>query len=293
MLTCAIPSLSLFRRGKVRDIYFLDRGLLFIATDRISAFDAILPEGIPDKGRVLNGLSVFWFEKTTDIVRNHFTTARLAEMPLPDDADQSQLEGRSMFVRKVEIIPFECVVRDYLVGSAWREYQEHGTVCGSKLPAGMQLADQFSEPLFTPSTKAEQGHDQNVSFEYMANKLGKMLATRIKQVSLDLFCFARKFLRDRKLILVDTKFEFGLEHGELVLVDEIFTPDSSRFWKLETYRPGTQQEGLDKEFVREFLRQAHWTGEGPPPHLPAEIIEKTRARYLHVFDLITKQHLEV
>lgn len=282
-----IADLNLLKRGKVRDVYHLEDGLLFIATDRISAFDSVLPNGIPDKGKILNSISAFWFEKTKNIVANHLITTSIQDMPLPESVDKALLDGRSSFVSNIETVPYECVVRGYMAGSAWREYQKTHSICGISLPEGLQLADRFPEPLFTPSTKADEGHDINVPFEHMVGHLGKQLAKELKSISLSLFRFASDYARERGLILTDTKFEFGMQNGHPVLIDELFTPDSSRFWKADTYTPGIAQDGLDKEFVRDFLRSKNWTGDGPAPRLPDEIVKKTRARYIEVYQAIT------
>ncbi|MFC1849902.1 phosphoribosylaminoimidazolesuccinocarboxamide synthase [candidate division CSSED10-310 bacterium] len=291
LLHCELTAIPLHKRGKVRDIYSLEQGLLFIATDRISAFDAVLPNGIPDKGKVLCSLSVFWFNLTKHIIENHLITADVEKMPLPQAVDLENLRGRTIFVKSVKPIPFECIVRGYLAGSAWREYQHQGSICGIKLEPGLKIAAQLPEPIFTPATKSEQGHDINIPFSQMCQELGSDLAEQMRSISLELFNFASKYSRERNLILTDTKFEFGLEDNKLILIDEIFTPDSSRFWQQDTYEPGVPQEGLDKEFVRDYLRRVNWTGDGPPPKLPDDIVTKTRSRYLEVFQLMTGQKL--
>lgn len=285
--TFEISSLSLVKRGKVRDIYKLDEGLLFIASDRISAFDKILPNPIPDKGRILTALSVHWFHLTEGIISNHLITDKLSQMPLPLDIDSKELSGRSLYVKRAQPISFECIVRGYLAGSAWREYVKTGRISGVELAKGLKKGDKFSEPIFTPSTKAEEGHDINVSFDMMSNELGVEIANKIKEVSIELFNFASDYSAERNLLLVDTKFEFGILDGKIILIDEIFTPDSSRYWKKVTYQPGKLQEGLDKEFVREYLREQEWIGDGNPPILPEEIIKKTHGRYFEVFQMLT------
>ncbi|MCA9047224.1 MAG: phosphoribosylaminoimidazolesuccinocarboxamide synthase, partial [Planctomycetaceae bacterium] len=237
------------RRGKVRDIYDFGDRLLFVATDRISAFDYVLPNGIPHKGEVLTRISRFWFEKLQ--LANHFLTTDLSTLPLPDDTDIDQFTGRSMVVRKTRVLPFECVVRGYLSGSGWKEYQASGTVCGIRLPQGLSESDRLPEPIFTPATKAESGHDENVSFDVMSRVLGKELAERLRELSLTIYAAGVEHARSRGIIIADTKFEFGLLEGEPMLIDEVMTPDSSRFWPENKHRPGGAQVSFDKQFVRD------------------------------------------
>ncbi len=279
-----IPGLELYKRGKVRDVFFLEDKLLFVATDRISAFDWVLPTPIPGKGKVLNGLSVFWFKKTEKLVKNHFITDNPAEFGI----DVPEIKGRSMVVEKTEVIPFECIVRGYLAGSAWRSYKKTGMVGEYKLPEGLREAEKFEEPLFTPTTKAEAGHDKDVTFKEMEDKLGSEKARFLREKSIELYLFARDYLERKGIILADTKFEFGIKDGEIILIDEIFTPDSSRFWPLDSYIPGKPQLDLDKEFVRQYLLSTGWDRNSPPPELPPEIVERTKERYEKLYKLVVE-----
>ena len=278
------------RRGKVRDVYDLGDRLLLVATDRISAFDRVLPTGVPDKGRVLNGLSAFWFRHETargnHLLSTEIDDAGLDLAPKVRDA----LVGRSMVVRKAKVIAFECVVRGYLSGSAWREYRERGTVCGEPLPPGLVESQQI-EPIFTPATKADTGHDENVPFARMADALGASLATGLKASSLDIYNEAAEFARTRGLILADTKFEWGLDPKarELFLIDEALTPDSSRYWPLEGYEPGKPQPSFDKQYVRDWLDASGWDKESDPPPLPEDVVARTRAKYIEAFETLTGQ----
>jgi phosphoribosylaminoimidazole-succinocarboxamide synthase len=273
------------RRGKVRDIYDFGGRLLFVATDRISAFDWILPNGIPDKGRVLTQTSRFWFERLSDEigVRHHVLDTDPAALPLPDGTDVAALAGRSMVVRKVDIVPIECVVRGYLAGSGWKEYREGGTVCGVRLPAGLKESSRLPEPIFTPATKAESGHDINISFEETAGRIGRELAERLREQSVRIYETAARIAADRGILLADTKFEFGLAEGELILADEVLTPDSSRFWPADQYAPGKGQPSFDKQFVRDWLETTGWDKNSPPPAMPADIVARTRERYIEAF----------
>ena len=279
-----IPGLELYKRGKVRDVFFLEDKLLFVATDRISAFDWVLPTPIPGKGKVLNGLSVFWFKKTEKLVKNHFITDNPAEFGI----DVPEIKERSMVVEKTEVIPFECIVRGYLAGSAWRSYKKTGMVGEYKLPEGLREAEKFEEPLFTPTTKAEAGHDKDVTFKEMEDKLGSEKARFLREKSIELYLFARDYLERKGIILADTKFEFGIKDGEIILIDEIFTPDSSRFWPLDSYIPGKPQLDLDKEFVRQYLLSTGWDRNSPPPELPPEIVERTKERYEKLYKLVVE-----
>ena len=274
------------KRGKVRDVYDFGDRLLFVATDRISAFDWILAPGIPDKGRVLTQISRFWFERFTTIP-NHLLSMDPADLPLPDDADLESLRGRCMVVRKTEVVPFECVVRGYLSGSGWKDYQATGAVCGIDLPAGLKQSDQLPEPLFTPSTKAESGHYQNVSFEVMSQAIGQELADSLREKSIQIYQQGSEYARERGIILADTKFEFGLLDGTPILIDEVLTPDSSRFWPAETYQPGGAQPSLDKQFVRDWLETTDWDKNSTPPVLPDQIVEKTREKYFEAYKMLT------
>ncbi len=279
-----LPGLSV-RRGKVRDIYDLGDQLLMIATDRISAFDWVLPTPIPDKGRVLTGLSVFWFDYLGE--RHHLITDDVSRMPLPDGADRDLLSGRTILVHKADPVPIECVVRGYLAGSAWKEYQSTGAVCGIRLPEGMVEAQEFDEPLFTPATKAVTGHDENISFDEMARRVGKDIAEELRRRSIELYKKARAHARERGIILADTKLEWGFKDGQLILIDEVFTPDSSRFWPADQYEPGRSQPSFDKQFVRDWLAATDWDKNSPPPPLPDEIVEQTRQRYIEAYERLT------
>ena len=276
------------RRGKVRDVYDLGDRLLLVATDRISAFDWVLPTPIPDKGRVLTALSAFWFDRLG--VENHLISTQVddAGLDLPAEV-RGPLEGRVMIARKCRVIPFECVVRGYLSGSAWREYRSNGAVCGIALPDGLVESDRLPEPIFTPATKAEAGHDENVSFDRMTNDIGRELAETLRDRSLQLYREAAGFAEARALILADTKFEFGVEPstGRLLLIDEALTPDSSRYWPGESYRPGGPQPSFDKQFVRDWLDATAWDKASPPPELPGDVVAKTRAKYIRAFEILT------
>ncbi len=287
----AIDSVPFFRKGKVRDTYDLDDRLLMVASDRLSAFDVILPDGIPDKGRVLTGLSVFWFNKTNDIMPNHLISADIADLPDSLGPHREVLDGRFMIVKKAERIDIECVVRGYLAGSAWAEYQKSQTVCGQQMPGGMIESQKLDEPIFTPAMKVDEGHDENISIDRMASIVGRELTDRLSKASLELYEFARSYAAERGIILADTKFEFGMVDGELTLIDEIFTPDSSRFWDASAYEPGTSQESFDKQYVRDWLSEAGWDRNPPAPPLPAEVIEGTAVRYREAYRLITGEEL--
>ena len=283
-----LPGVELFSRGKVRDIYKLDAGLLIVATDRISAFDVILPKGIPDKGCILTQLSCFWLRNLADIVPNHLITANLDEYPDLLQPFRDQLEGRSMLVRQTKAIPIECVARGYLAGSGWKEYQSQGMVCGISLPAGLRQADRLPEPIFTPATKAETGHDENIPYEEVARRVGEETAHRLRELTLALYKRGRDYAEGRGIILADTKFEFGWAGNELILIDEVLTPDSSRFWPKKEYEPGKPQPSFDKQFVRDYLESIHWNKQPPPPNLPRDIIERTAAKYREALSLLTR-----
>ncbi|MHB0935114.1 MAG: phosphoribosylaminoimidazolesuccinocarboxamide synthase [Armatimonadota bacterium] len=293
LLTTEIPTLPLVTRGKVRDIYNVDEArLLFVATDRISAFDVVMPNGIPDKGRVLTQISLFWFEKLRAIAKNHLITADVRTYPPVLRPYAEQLEGRSMLVRRVQIQPIECIVRGYLSGSGWKEYQASGTVCGIKLPAGLRESDKLPEPIFTPSTKAESGHDQNITLQQAVTIVGERLAIQLQEASIKLYQAAADYARTRGIIIADTKFEFGLDAGgNLILADEVLTPDSSRFWDAATYQPGRAQDSFDKQYVRDYLETLDWKKEPPGPMLPDEVVEGTRARYLEAYQRLTGKPL--
>jgi len=274
------------RRGKVRDIYDLGQQLLLVATDRISAFDWVLPTGIPEKGRLLTEISCFWFD--TLKVPNHLLTTDLDGVDLPPRADRASLTGRTMVVRKAEVVPVECVVRGYLAGSAWQEYQQQGTVCGLRLPSGLGESDLLPEPIFTPATKAEVGaHDENISFDEMAQLVGRDLADDLRRRSLDIYRRGAELARGRGILIADTKFEFGRIDGEVILVDELLTPDSSRFWPADQYQPGRGQPSYDKQFVRDWLSVSGWDRNSPPPALPDEVVRKTREKYVEAYEKLT------
>lgn len=273
------------KRGKVRDVYDLGETILFIATDRISAFDYVLPTGIPRKGEVLTRMSEFWFDQLS--VNHHFLTNDLSDLELPNDTDLKALAGRSMVVKKTEVIPIECVVRGYLAGSGWKEYSRSGTVCGLSLPEDLQESSQLPEPLFTPSTKAEEGHDENINFKQMVDIVGLALSEKLRELSLGIYTQAANIARERGIILADTKFEFGILNGEVLLIDEVLTPDSSRFWPLDDYAPGRGQASFDKQYVRDWLTASGWDKNSEPPALPAEVVERTTARYIEAFEILT------
>ncbi len=277
------PELTLLHRGKVRDMYEIpgeEDKLLMVATDRISAYDVVMADPIPGKGKVLTRISLFWFDLLADIVDNHLITADVEAYPPVCHQYREQLEGRSMLVRKTRVLPIECIVRGYLSGSFWKAYQQDTTVCGFALPEGMRESDPFPEPLFTPSTKAEQGlHDENISLARMREIVGPELADRMAEISVALYRKAAEYARGRGIIIADTKFELGMAGDELILIDEVLTPDSSRFWPLDAYEPGRGQPSFDKQFLRDYLSSLDWNKQPPPPPLPAEILDKTRARY--------------
>jgi phosphoribosylaminoimidazole-succinocarboxamide synthase len=274
------------RRGKVRDIYDLGDRLLLVSTDRISAFDWVLPSGIPDKGRVLTQLSRFWFDRFD--VPHHLLSCDVADFDLPTGIDLEPLVGRSMLVRKSEVVPIECVVRGYLSGSGWKEYHESGTVCGIKLPAGLRESDKLPGLTFTPATKAEIGeHDENITFEQTCARVGRDLAEELRRRSLKIYQQGADYARTRGIIIADTKFEFGQIDGELILIDEVLTPDSSRFWPADQYSPGKGQPSYDKQFVRDWLTTSGWDKNSPPPELPKEVIANTRAKYIDAFERLT------
>jgi len=282
-----LPGLNLFKKGKVRDVYDLGDSLLIVATDRISAFDYVLPSTIPDKGKVLTQLSKFWFEYTALVCPNHMITTDIDQYPEEARRHAAVLDKRSMLVRKAQVIPVECVVRGYLAGLGWNEYRTKGTISGLRIPPGLGEADRLKKPIFTPSTKAEVGHDENISFKKMQKIAGADLAKKIREISFELYQKASLHAVSKGIIIADTKFEFGLRDGELVLVDEIFTPDSSRLWPLAGYTPGKSQPSLDKQFVRDYLLSTDWDRRSVPPPLPPEIVEQTRRRYLEIYGLLT------
>lgn len=275
------------KRGKVRDIYDLGDKLLLVATDRISAFDWVNPVGIPDKGRILTQISLYWFEQMTDLCRNHLISADIADFPAPFQERADMFAGRSMLVHKCEMLPVECVVRGYLAGSGLKEYKENGTICGITLPAGLVEADKLEAPIYTPATKESDGHDINISSEEAGKIIGEELNRKAAELAIAIYQRGRDIAGSKGIILCDTKFEFGLLDGELVLADEILTPDSSRFWPADQYQPGKAQPSYDKQFVRDYLEAIKWDKNSPQPPLPADIVEKTRAKYLEAFHQLT------
>jgi len=278
-------------QGKVRDVYRVDGRLLIVATDRISAFDYILPTGIPDKGRVLTQLSIFWFDFLRAVTPTHFVTADVNAYPPPLPSYRDQLEGRSMLVERAQMVEIECVARGYLAGSGWKEYKSHGTVCGIPLPAGLRESDRLPEPIFTPSTKATTGHDENISFETMSAMVGTDLARRLRDLTLEIYSRAAVYAETKGVIIADTKFEFGFAGGELLLGDEVLTPDSSRFWPLETYQPGGPQFSYDKQYVRDYLESIRWNKQPPAPALPEEVAAKTGEKYKQAYRVLTGKEL--
>ena len=286
------PELELFASGKVRDIYLLDKDhLLFVATDRISAFDYVLATGIPNKGNVLNQLSLFWFDFLKDTVANHLVTADVGRYPGAAQKYSAQLRGRSMMVRRAELFPVECVVRGYISGSAWKEYKAAGTVCGIQLPAGLKESDQLPEPIFTPSTKAVSGHDENISLEEAAKIIGQDNAEQLRDLSIAVYKKAADYARGKGIIIADTKFEFGRTDAGIILADEVLTPDSSRFWPADKYRPGQSQESFDKQYVRDYLEEIRWNKQPPVPALPTEVARKTSEKYVEAYRQLTGRTL--
>ncbi|MFO0879367.1 MAG: phosphoribosylaminoimidazolesuccinocarboxamide synthase [Gemmataceae bacterium] len=278
------------RRGKVRDVYDLGDRLVLVATDRISAFDWVLPTGIPDKGRVLTAMTLFWLEYLG--IPNHLLSMDVADMGEPFASRREQLQGRTCLVRKTEVVPIECVVRGYLIGSGWKDYQATGAVCGIALPGGLRQAAKLPEPLFTPATKEESGHDQNIAFEQMVSLVGHPLAEGLRRRSLDIYQRAATHAESRGIILADTKFEWGrTPSGEILLIDEVLTPDSSRFWPADGYRVGASPPSFDKQFVRDWLETTTWDKNSPPPELPTEVVERTRAKYLEAYERLTGRQL--
>ena len=274
-------------RGKVRDVYNVDGRLLIVATDRISAFDYILPTGIPDKGRVLTQLSIFWFDFLRDLTPTHFLSARVEDYPGPLARFRDQLEGRSMLVKRARMIEIECVARGYISGSGWKEYQQQRTVCGIPLPSGLKESEKLPEPIFTPATKAQTGHDENISFERVCSLIGRDLAARLRDLTLNIYTSAARYAETRGIIIADTKFEFGFVGDELVLGDEVLTPDSSRFWPAETFKPGGPQFSFDKQFVRDYLESIHWNKQPPAPALPEEVAARTSEKYRQAYRVLT------
>ena len=283
------PGLNLLHRGKVRDIYKVGRHLLIVATDRLSAFDVVLPTPIPGKGRILTQMSLFWFEKLKDLMPNHLVQADVTQFPEELKPFSKFLEGRSMLVKEAKPLPVECIVRGYITGSGWKDYLRTGSVCDIKLPEGMLESQQLPDAMFTPSTKADVGsHDENISFEQVRKLLGKDVAEKARDISIRLYKTAADYARERGMIIADTKFELGISGGELILIDEVLTPDSSRFWPAEDYSPGKSQPSFDKQFVRDYLESISWNKKSPGPDLPADIAGKTRQRYLEALRRLTE-----
>jgi phosphoribosylaminoimidazole-succinocarboxamide synthase len=291
LLQIQLPGIPKLRSGKVREIFDLGDQLLMVATDRISAFDVVLPNGIPRKGEVLTRISCFWFRRFESLVPNHLLAGPDDPLPARLQPYGELLRGRSMLVRKAQPLPIECIVRGYLAGSAWKEYRQSGTVAGLRLPAGLRESDELPEPIFTPSTKAQEGHDQNISFDEACRILGEGLARQVRDLSLCIYTEARAYARQRGILIADTKFEFGLAAGTLMLIDEVLTPDSSRFWPADQYQPGRPQPSFDKQFVRDYLESLDWNKTPPGPVLPPEIVAATAAKYREAYERLTGQPL--
>jgi phosphoribosylaminoimidazole-succinocarboxamide synthase len=284
VLQTSLPGLPV-RRGKVRDVYDLGKQLLLVSSDRLSAFDWVLPTGIPDKGRVLTQISAFWFDRLGE--PNHLVTTDIRQMVLPSGIDLPTLEGRTTLCRKTKVVLIECVVRGYLSGSGWAEYRKSGTVCGIRLPAGLTESARLPEPIFTPATKAESGHDENITFEQMVEAVGREVSEELRRRSIDIFQRGAAYALERGIIIADTKFEFGQVDGQILLIDEVLTPDSSRFWPADQYAPGRGQPSFDKQFVRDWLTASGWDKNSPPPALPDDVVVKTRAKYVEAFEQLT------
>jgi len=291
LLETSIPYLKLHNKGKVREIFEIDNNLLLVATDRISAFDVILPNGIPHKGSVLTQMSEFWFELIGELTENHLITTSIDEIDKITEEDRALLRGRSMLVKKVDVIPVECIVRGYLAGSGWKEYKEHGTVCKINLPDNLKESDKLPEPIFTPSTKAESGHDENISFEEAVKITGREIAEEIRQKSIAIYKKASEYALTKGIIISDTKFEWGKYGDKVILIDEVLTPDSSRFWPMESYSPGKSQPSFDKQFVRDYLESCGWDKNPPPPLLPEDVIRTTSEKYLEAYSMLTGKEL--
>jgi phosphoribosylaminoimidazole-succinocarboxamide synthase len=287
------PGLNLVKKGKVRDIYDLDDSLLMVTTDRLSAFDVVMPDPIPDKGKILNQISLFWFEVMKPLVPNHLISSNVDDYPSSCKPYAEDLRGRSMLVKKTEPLSIECVVRGYISGSGWKSYQETGDICGIKLPEGLKESDKLPEPIFTPSTKAEIGlHDINIDFEEAAKKIGRTLADKVKEFSLEIYKKGAEFADKKGIIIADTKFEFGLNENGIILIDEVLTPDSSRFWPKETYKPGGPQKSFDKQYFRDYLISINYNRKPPGPSLPADVIRNTRNKYMEALKLLTDPNHE-
>jgi phosphoribosylaminoimidazole-succinocarboxamide synthase len=289
-----LKGLKMIKQGKVRDIYQVDDKLLIVATDRISAFDVVLPNGIPYKGIILTQLSKFWFGKFKEIIENHLISTELSDLPPVFKSQKNKLAGRFMLCRTAEPLPVECVVRGYISGSAWAEYLQNGSICGIKLPPGLKESDKLPEPIFTPATKAEKGeHDINITFNEVKKIIGEELAKKVYEVSLKIYTEAQKYAESRGIIISDTKFEFGLKDGKLMLIDEVLTPDSSRFWPVDEYKPGGPQKSFDKQFVRDYLISINFNRKPPAPELPEDIVQKTSEKYLEAYRRLTGKELKL
>jgi phosphoribosylaminoimidazole-succinocarboxamide synthase len=291
LLETSIPYLKLHNKGKVREIFEIDGNLLLVATDRISAFDVILPNGIPHKGKVLTQMSEFWFELIGELTENHLITTSIDEIDKITEEDGDLLRGRSMLVKKVDVIPVECIVRGYIAGSGWKDYKKNNAICGISLPGDLKESDKLPEPIFTPSTKAESGHDENISFEEAVNITGRELAEEIRQKSIAIYKKASEYALTKGIIISDTKFEWGKYGDKVILIDEVLTPDSSRFWPLESYSPGKPQPSFDKQFVRDYLESCGWDKNPPPPSLPEDIIRTTSEKYLEAYTKLTGKEI--
>ncbi len=284
-----LKDIGSIKRGKVRDVYDLGDKLLIVATDRLSAFDVVLPTGIPEKGKILTKLSIFWFKKMEDIIENHLIETDAERFPNSLRQYAHILKDRSMLVKKTKVIPVECVVRGYLAGSGWKDYKESGSICGIKLPPNLLESEKLPEPIFTPTTKAEEGHDTNITEEQLIDTVGKELAFRLKDLSLAIYKKACAIGESKGIIIADTKFEFGIIDGKIILIDEILTPDSSRFWSIKDYSPGRSQDSYDKQIVRDYLNTLDWNKQYPGPELPEDIVEKTARRYREILEILTKE----
>jgi phosphoribosylaminoimidazole-succinocarboxamide synthase len=288
LLKSDFKGLDLVKRGKVRDIYDVDDKLLIVATDRMSAFDVVMDDPIPDKGKILTSISIFWFNQLAPIVDNHIISTDPSEYPASCQKYREQLEGRSMLVKRAKPLPVECIVRGYISGSGWEEYKSDGSICGIPLKEGLLESEKLPTPIFTPSTKAEKGiHDENISFERATEILGNEIAEKVRALSLKIYEFGRELADQKGIIIADTKFEFGFENANLILIDEVLTPDSSRFWPMDAYRPGGPQKSFDKQYLRDYLNSLDWPKEPPPPKLPPEVVEKTRDKYIEALERLT------
>lgn len=291
LLQTQVPGHEPFHAGKVRDLFRHEGQLILVTTDRVSAYDVIMPTGIPGRGIILTQLSKFWFERMEDLCTNHLVSTELEDLPEPFQLES--LRGRTMLANEVEIIPFECVIRGYLAGSGWREYQDTGEVCGIKLADGLGLSEKLPQPIFTPATKAVEGHDENISEAFMANEIGEELTGKLRDLSIAIYSRAADFARERGLILADTKFEFGMRNGEIVLADEVLSPDSSRYWPVDGYAAGRRQQEFDKQYLRNYLETLDWDKTAPGPELPGEIVQGVQSRYLEAYRILTGTELSL